>query len=254
MFRHPPKAADYRVTLNLFDKRAEKTDMKLEYQMHFTLLNKTLRKKNIVRLQRDNINLNDSNIHDPLSEISLISGEVLNDLELEITENGDITRIKNLKEINKRWKEDIRFRLEHTYKGGVVDNILSHMDKQIDDEPMFIRSLQKDPFFYFYIKALSGKETDIPIHWIAGIPITFERELENDEENGTIKLILKDKEKESSKLEEYYSKLYGKGNIKTYTDISYSIENNFIKSLYVLLKIYWNDVPVKKLDMEVELL
>lgn len=256
MFCHQPKTADYRITIKLFDKKAEKSNSKLKYLMHSMLLGKTLRGRYVVSLKREGMNLNDSKIHDPVSEMSLIGGEVLDDLELEVTAAGDVTKIRNLKDIKAHWKDDVRFRLEHTYAGQVAENIISHMDKRINDETLFINSLQRDPFLYFYLKAMNGTEKDMPVYWIAGIPVIFERKLKKDNNNGeeTVRLILDKKEEEFGKLQDYYSKIYGRGSMRMDTDISYSLQNGFIKNSNVFFEIYWDEVPVKSFNMEVELL
>lgn len=136
----------YNVKFETYNKDSKVTHNTLAYVCDIFYKKETF-KGYLINFKKFNIILNNSKIHEPMNEIALISGELLNDLDLEISVYGEILKIKNLKAIHKAW-EKIKFKIEYTYQGDFVKKIIEEIDKNVMDEKRFIESLYKDPFFF----------------------------------------------------------------------------------------------------------
>lgn len=135
----------YNVKFETYNKDSKVTHNTLDYICDILYKKETFRGY-ILNFKKHDILLNNSKIHEPMNEIALISGELLNDLDLEISIYGEILKIKNLKAIHEKWQK-IRFKIEHTYQGDLVKKIVEELDKNVMDEKRFIDSLYNDPFF-----------------------------------------------------------------------------------------------------------
>lgn len=255
MIRHPSRTAAYRIKQNLFDRHANCPHTEFSCRIQVSADYMPLNTNRLLRIQRDEVNLNGTNIHDPLSGISLAIGEILHHLELEITDRGEITRIRNLKALQKKWTENIRFRLENTYSGETARQLLSLMDRQIGEERLFILSLQRDPFLFFYIHAVNSKATRLTIPWIAECPVVFGSMLRHREMEQEIELLLTLPEDQSNLLQEYYAAMYGSGTAVVDTDIKYIHDDrHYLNRLQAGFDVKWNGELIKSFRMEAELI
>lgn len=162
-FTLPKKSSrSYRVRVQSFFRDCKKTDSTFDYTLSFLLKHESFNGY-VVEITRNNMMLNNTEFHNVMDELLLITSEILNKLELEISPKGQILHIKNRKELREKWQE-IRLQVESDYKGEIVSRFLESMEKTITDEQLFINALWKDPFFRFYFSIygeyLSGKMTD----------------------------------------------------------------------------------------------
>lgn len=145
----------YRVSVKTYSENSKQKRSTLTYD-YVISLKKESWDGYIVNFHRKNVLLNNAKIQEPIHEILLLSGQVLHDLDLEITSEGKILHIKNWGEVKKKW-EEIKFKIETTYKGEVVAKIIAPMDQTLQNEKTTITALGKDPFFYNYLKGVYGE-------------------------------------------------------------------------------------------------
>lgn len=145
IFRASKEPLTYNVLFETYNPKAKRIKNTLSYHCDVQQKSETF-KGYVVNFKRYDIILNNTKIHDVMNEIALISGELIHDLDLEISNYGEILRIKNYKEILKEW-ERVKSNLIYTYQGEIVDSMLDELEKNILDEKQFINSLYKDPFF-----------------------------------------------------------------------------------------------------------
>jgi len=152
------KSPTYQVVIKTTDNKNGLQENTLTYNCTLTVKEITL-KGYIVRIQRSDILLNDTQEQSPVNELSLITGGILSDLELGISQYGKILRIKNYPDIRKKW-EMTKLRMENAYKGEMVEKMISSMDKTFQNQQTTISSLEKDPFFYNFLMGVYGKYTN----------------------------------------------------------------------------------------------
>lgn len=139
----------YCVNIQSFFQNCKKQTNTLEYTISLRLKKYSFNGY-VVEITRSNVLLNNTKFHDVMDELLLVTSKMLNKLELEITPEGKIRRIKNLEKLHKKWVE-IRMQVESGYTGEIVPRFLAPMEKTVMNEELFIKALWKDPFFRFYL-------------------------------------------------------------------------------------------------------
>lgn len=145
----------YKVCVKTYSEKAKQKENILTYDYTLCLKRESF-KGYIVNFRRENVLLNNKKEQEPINEILLITGRLLQDLDLEIGYDGRILKIKNFNEIKQYWQE-IRFIIEETYKGEIISRILDPIERNMQEESLMIESFYKDPFFYHYLKCIYGK-------------------------------------------------------------------------------------------------
>lgn len=158
LFKLPNSPIKYFISLEIVNKLSSPSLNQLTYSYEIQ------RKKNtldgyVVNFKRNDVLLNHTRVHEPLNEIAIISGQLFEDLDLEISHYGDILKVKNFNEIQQNW-EQIKFKIECTYLGDMVGKILKKLDQNVTDEKLFIDSLRRDFFFHNYLYHIFGKYTN----------------------------------------------------------------------------------------------
>lgn len=144
----------YQVTVKSYSKYSNREESVLRYSC-FILLKKQSWNGYIVNFTRTNFSSDHMNKNEPIFEVLLKTGEILNEIDLEIASHGEIIHIYNWKKFKIKW-EEIKFKIKSTYKGTIVDQIISQMDISLATEQSTILSLNKDPFFYNYLMGIYG--------------------------------------------------------------------------------------------------
>lgn len=159
LFRPPlKKTLTYQVSVKTLDNSPNIEKSTLTYNCSLRLKKETL-KGYIVNIKRSDVLLNNTRDQSPINEILLIAGEILYNLDLEISEYGKVIKIHNFNEILQKW-EDIKFKIESTYKGKVVQEIIDSINKKIQFEKTVIESLDKDPFFFYVFNGVYENYTN----------------------------------------------------------------------------------------------
>ncbi|MGG5508245.1 hypothetical protein [Myroides sp. C6-3] len=83
----------------------------------------------------------------PLAEAIAMSSTLGQQLRLQISEQGEILQLINIKEIQAYWQTRLKIQLESQYEGGVIDTMINQLDEVVEEEARFVGKLQKDVFF-----------------------------------------------------------------------------------------------------------
>lgn len=157
LFKPSRKPLLYKVDLKLYNDLSKVKENILTYKIEVSLIKETL-KGYVLNFKRSELLFNKSKDHSPINEIIIIAGEILNDLILEISQYGEILKVRNLKEVRDKWKE-IRFRIIETYQGPIVERIISPIENKLSDDTIFLNSLESDPFYNSFLSGIYGKYT-----------------------------------------------------------------------------------------------
>lgn len=148
------KELHYKVTITNYADQSKREASCLKYDC-FLKFKKQSWNGYIVNFQRTNLDFDHTNKHEPIFELFLVSGQILYDLDLEVSSYGEISHITNWKTVQAKW-EELKFKIKSNYKGEIVDRVLSQMDIPLQKEETAIASLSKDPFFYNFLMGIYG--------------------------------------------------------------------------------------------------
>lgn len=266
-FRIPQKEIlEYNIEINTFDKNLKSQYSKLTYTNTIKLKKETL-KGYVVNFKRSDILLNDSLEQSPMNELLMVSGEVLNDLDLEISKYGEIIKIRNIKAIQEYWK-DIRFKIVNSYKGNIVENIVINLDQKINDETLFIQSLYKDLFFFNYLRRIYGEYKKVYGEYKNEIKINDEEiigfietislyvmskfKIAQTESDKTLVNVSMRCDKETvDRMQSYFDPITDKQKIDMGYECNYQISaNRYIESFNAMIDIHSNTVLYKKNEIK----
>jgi hypothetical protein len=245
--------------ITTFDENAKIQENKLMYKI-VMLQKKETGKGYLVNIKRTEVLLNDTIDQDPFTEILFITAKIFYDLDLEISNTGTVLNVLNIKEIQKKWKE-IRFKIDHTYTGDIVEPVMQSMDKIVENEDLFLKSFQKDPFFYYYflIYGNCGKHElfreNIPLYGLWGNkPVRVDTQLSQIKERKEdmeidVKLNLKKEEETALQLQQLKNR--GEGRLTTDMSGNYTLLTNqrHIETIDFLLRINWDSRTIKKIQL-----
>lgn len=244
------KVLDYDVNIKIYNKDSKIQTNNLSYNCLISFIKENI-KGYVVNIKRQKILLNNKTDHSPINEILLISGNILNNLDLEINQYGEIIKVKNLNDIHELWKE-IKFKIEQTYVGNIVSSIIKPIEEKIRDEQLFIQSLNKDPFIHNYFGIIYGKYNN-DLYF-------FEDELDGMSEK---KINIKRRNRLSiSDQEQIQIDVIGTADIikdKEEKNISYNIKSNYIltqkkeiRKFSVIQEFFQDDLKKKGLYIDVK--
>lgn len=148
----PGSVKTYQVNINSVKYLTRISENKLVYKCSLALKKETF-KSYVVNIKRSDISLNEHKEHSPINELFLIAGEALSDLDLEISKYGKIMKIKNIHQIQESW-QTIKFKIESTYQGNIVSQLLTYINEKMGSEQKIIASLEKDPFYYHFLNGI----------------------------------------------------------------------------------------------------
>jgi len=149
------KVLDYDVNIKTYNKGSKIQTNNLSYNCLISFIKENI-KGYVVNIKRQKMLLNNKTDHSPINELFLMSGSILDNLDLEISQYGEIIKVKNINDIHELWKE-IKFKIEQTYVGNIVSSIITPIEEKIHDEQFFIQSLNKDPFIHNYFGIIYGE-------------------------------------------------------------------------------------------------
>lgn len=163
------RTQNYQVQIDTYNEKNKKNTLRYTMLIH---QEKESWSGKVIRFNRTEIQLNDPKDLDPINEILLIAGEVQNDLLLEISDYGKVLKVKNDKDMQLKWNE-IRYRIQETYQGQIVQKIIAPMENNIKNQDVFIQSLDKDPFFFNFLKGIYGDYSGNIVEFEGIIPAAF---------------------------------------------------------------------------------
>jgi hypothetical protein len=144
----PKQPLQYKVEFTTFDESMKISENKLAYKVVINRKRETL-KGYLINVKRSDILLNGAKDQNPFTEILQIAATIYHDLDIEVSNLGKIVKVDNMKNIRKKWAE-IRFKIDNTYTGDVVESLMQQTDKIIADDELFLKSFRNDPFFFYY--------------------------------------------------------------------------------------------------------
>ncbi len=247
----PQKDITYQVDIQTYLKDCKKDNSSLSYDINFRLKKETF-SGSVIEINRKNMILDDTKIHNVMNELLLLTSNILNNLELKIDRSGKIHKIRNMKQIHQKWKE-IRMQIDSGYTGDVVSKLVNPMEKIIMNEELFSQALLKDPFFRFYfgIYGEYNQNKMIQQQHVSDFRImnkstyqVIETNYLQQTESGNY-IVLKKINTDKSILEEYE-------NLNVKLHCKYSLSNEeYLMSMKSTQEVHYNDELIKSTQMKV---
>ena len=250
----------YQVSVETYSENAKQKGNILTYDCVISLKKETWTGF-LVNIRRDNILLNKTKIQEPINEVLLIAGRLLQNLDLEINHEGNILRIRNIEEIKKYW-EEIKVVINESYKGSVVERVVDSIEKNIEDEALMINSLYKDPFFYYYLKYIYGNYPDNSLTFnemlpglVSGQTLSAVR-INNLKVSNNKELIIYSESHVSKENIESLSNLLiqsgNEGNVKIQLNTKYNLSpEKVLQSIHVNNEVYYNHLMEKNIQVNI---
>ncbi|MDL2303365.1 hypothetical protein LJC28_03110 [Dysgonomonas sp. OttesenSCG-928-D17] len=251
----------YKVSIKNSSESLKQKESLLTYECIVTLKKETWNGY-VVNFHRQNVLLNKSKSQEAIHEILLISGQVLYDLDLEITSEGKILHIKNWEQLQEKWKE-IKFKIRATYKGEIVEKIISPMDQTLKNQETTISSLSKDPFFNSYLIGIYGEYKNGEIvfegihQWFLPkyrLSIMQKNEVFESELNEFhITSVSKVAQNNIDILEKQWKKEGEDSNVEVDLSIRYTLtQNKTIKKILVNNALFYNNHMIRNIEVNIQ--
>lgn len=147
-FSLPKDLLQYDVVIQTFDSKSGTPQNQYSYKIELWTEHKNLHVKRYEPVLMDM-----GEEETVLNEMLLIASGCVEDLVVEVNQKGEIEDILNFTDIQDKW-EEIRFKIENTYVGSIVPEIIAQHQEIIEDKQKFIQSLYKDIFWESYFGLL----------------------------------------------------------------------------------------------------
>lgn len=233
----------------------------LTYEYQIKLLRNTM-KGYIASFHRSNMLINETRDQSPINEMMLIAGELQSELELELSDSGVVLRILNWGQLQEKWIR-LKEKITYTYKGNIVAPFIESIDRRMLDEKLFIQALDKDLFFYYYLKGVYGEYEHNTTGFNGQLSGIYSKPLQVEKQN---KLITKDKDsfcidfttqltpESFAMLQTDISKDKGEGQLGIEIDGSYDFESyKCIQSIRAEHRMYWDEQLFRYTHIDIEL-
>lgn len=251
----------YQIVIQTTEDTDHLQESESAYTCTFTLKAETL-KGYVVNIKRSDILLNNMNEHSSLNEIQLITGEILSDLDLEISPYGEILKIKNYPEVQKKWRI-LKNKIENAYKIAIVGKIITSMDMTLQNQETTLALLNQDFFFYHYLAGIYGEYTNEKkayegLVWgVSDIPLEvtkYNRLSLDDMDQMYVEFSMKIRPESLNVWQTGLSKNRGIGTLDATLKGNYHFlpENN-IKSIDSCFEAYWNQQLFKRVHININL-
>ncbi len=133
----------------IFEKGELKNEIRYKLNINFL---KEQNGINLFKLDREKeLFINDLPPNNFMDQLAFETSKVIYPLELEVSNDGNIKKIRNFSQIKERWIDEEK-RIKAYYKGELTDKYLKLTNKTLKAEERLINKLTKDWFFYLYFK------------------------------------------------------------------------------------------------------
>lgn len=252
----------YNVEIKTYNNALHSSQNILRYINTISLKKETIKGYSI-RIHRSDVRLNDTKDQTPVNDVVLIAGKVLHDLELKVSQYGQIYKINNFKEIQKKW-EETKFIIESNYKGNIVKKMIESMNLTIINKDTLINSLDKDPFIFNYLKGIYGEyENDVcefkqniyALSSKSSISINKSCRMQKlSDGKYDISATSSLTDESIHMLNKELKEKYGEGSVDTEIEHYYTMssERN-IEKLKLKQRLFWNSQTIKSMELNVSL-
>jgi hypothetical protein len=252
----------YQVEIITFDESMKMPENKLGYKVIMCRKRETL-KGYLVNIKRGDVLVNNTKDQNPFTEILLMMATVYHDLDIEISNFGKIVKVDNMKGVRKKW-EEIKFKIDHTYTGDVVEPLMKQTDKIISNDELFLNSFRRDPFFFYYFFIYGNYDdkhilykNNVPLYGFLSESVKVCARLLHTKENKdgiTAEVKMQPEKGEEQVLQSQLSKKQEQGAIETEMYGYYTLLQNqkYIETMNFVLKAKRENRTIKEMNLKIE--
>ncbi len=165
-----PSGKKYKVDIYIYQQGDKREDSHLNYVSTITLKQQKY-DGFYVNIRRENVVLDSAWTHDnPSDTLVFLKSLVLKNLNLFISGDGIIHRVRNLKNIQKSWKE-IRLQVESSYKGDGLTELLNSIEDKLSDTNTALELVLEDPFISLFLRLFNNRKDSLNTVYMADFPL-----------------------------------------------------------------------------------